>query len=138
MKSDVILCPVDNSRNSSVAFDLISRIARPGNKVILLHVVGAGDEPLSLKDSWMHHAELKLRDSILDGRNVEVEHLTLSGAPVEVITSVAKRKHADLIVMGTHGRTGLSRLMMGSVAQGVLAAAPCTVVTVRPVQLQED
>ena len=138
MKTDLILCPVDNSRNSSVAFDLISRIVRPGNKVILLHVTGAADQPLSMKDSWMNRAESQLRDSIMSERSVEVEHLTLAGAPAEIICMVAKSKRADLIVMGTHGRTGLSRMMMGSVAQAVLASSPCTVITIRPEVLQEN
>lgn len=138
MKTDLILCPVDNSRNSSVAFDLISRIVRPGNKVILLHVTGAADQPLSIKDSWMNRAESQLRDSIMSERSVEVEHLTLAGAPAEIICMVAKSKRADLIVMGTHGRTGLSRMMMGSVAQAVLASSPCTVITIRPEVLQEN
>lgn len=136
MKTDLILCPVDNSRNSSVAFDVISRLVKPGDKVILLHVTGPGDPPLSLEDSWMQRSETELRDRILAEHNVEFEHLTLAGSAVDVITSVARRKKVDLIVMGTHGRTGLSRLMMGSVAQGVLADAPCTVLTVRPAQLQ--
>ncbi len=137
MKTDLILCPVDNSRNSSVAFDVISRLVKPGDKVILLHVTSAGDPPLSLEDSWMQRSESELRDRILAEHNVEFEHLTLPGSAADVITSVARRKKVDLIVMGTHGRTGLSRLMMGSVAQGVLSDAPCTVLTVRPAQLQE-
>ncbi len=135
MKTDLILCPVDNSRNSSVAFDVISRLVKPGDKVILLHVTGAGEQPLTLEDSWMQRSESELRDRILAEHNVEFEHLTLSGSPVDMITSVARRKKVDLIVMGTHGRTGFSRLFMGSVAQGVLADAPCTVLTVRPAQL---
>jgi universal stress protein A len=132
MKTDLILCPVDYSHNSSVAFDLVSRIAKPGNKVILLHVSGDGEKPLTLEDAWMQRTESQLRDQILVDNSIDVEHLTQPGNPAEVIVNIAKQKSVDLIVMGTQGRTGLSRLVLGSVAQGVLGSAPCDVITVRP------
>jgi universal stress protein A len=53
------------------------------------------------------------------------------GHPFEQILEVAKRERADLIVMGTHGRTGLAHLVMGSVAVRVVRLAPCPVLTVR-------
>lgn len=137
MKTDLILCPVDNSHNSSVAFDVISRLVKRGDKVLLLHVTGSHDAPMSLQDSWMNRAESTLRDRILTEQDVDVEHLTLQGDPAEIITTVARRKKVDLIVMGTHGRTGLSSLFMGSVARGVLADAPCAVITVRPEKIVE-
>jgi len=49
-----------------------------------------------------------------------------------MIVKFARQKNADLIVMGTHGRTGLSRVFLGSVAQSVMQAAPCVVVAVKP------
>ncbi len=55
----------------------------------------------------------------------------LEGDPAHQITRVAKSKHADLLVVGTHGRTGLAKLFVGSVAGRVVATAPCPVVTVR-------
>lgn len=57
--------------------------------------------------------------------------LTMTGDPAEQIVRAARTKHADLIVLGTHGRTGLNRFFVGSVAQRVIASAPCPVVTVR-------
>lgn len=54
-----------------------------------------------------------------------------SGVPAEQITRLARSRRVDAIVMGTHGRTGLSRAVLGSVAARVIAAAPCPVVTVR-------
>ncbi len=54
----------------------------------------------------------------------------IEGHPVETILSVASRDHTNLIVMGTHGRTGLPRLLVGSVAEGVLRKAPCPVIVV--------
>lgn len=132
MKTDVILCPVDYSHCSSVAFDLVSNIAKPGDKVVLLHVRSDGESPLSLEDAWMQRTEAELRDQILIDNSIEVEHLTQAGDPVDIIVETAKHKRADLIVMGTRGRTGLSRLVLGSVAQGVLGKAQCAVITVRP------
>jgi len=55
----------------------------------------------------------------------------VKGAPAEVIVRVARREGADLIVIGTHGRSGLGRLFMGSVAARVLGTATCPVLTVR-------
>ncbi len=56
--------------------------------------------------------------------------LVLSGAPHEAIAEAAKESDADLIVMGTHGRKGVSRFFIGSVASRVISTAPCPVMTV--------
>ncbi|HVJ15624.1 MAG TPA: universal stress protein [Polyangiaceae bacterium] len=60
-----------------------------------------------------------------------VTHVRLD-APAEEITQLAADLQADLVVVGTHGRRGLSRVLMGSVAEGVVRLAPCTVLVVRP------
>ena len=57
------------------------------------------------------------------------------GAPVTEILRTARLKDADVIVMGTHGRTGLTRMVMGSVTEQVLRRAPCPVLTVRPAEV---
>jgi nucleotide-binding universal stress UspA family protein len=62
---------------------------------------------------------------------VRASSLTMTGDPAEHIVRAARSKRADLIVLGTHGRTGLNRLFVGSVAQRVIASASCPVVTVR-------
>lgn len=62
---------------------------------------------------------------------VRVSGTVLLGAPHAAIIEIARRKKADLIVMGTHGRTGLNHLLMGSVAERVIGRAPCPVLTVR-------
>jgi nucleotide-binding universal stress UspA family protein len=54
----------------------------------------------------------------------------VEGVPAEVITRLARRSRADLIVIGTHGRTGLSRIFLGSVARRVLELAACPVLSV--------
>jgi nucleotide-binding universal stress UspA family protein len=60
---------------------------------------------------------------------VPYEHRLLSGDPAEEIVKFANEAHCDLIVMGTHGRTGFRRLLMGSVAEAVVRTANCAVMT---------
>jgi len=55
----------------------------------------------------------------------------LEGAPHEQVPRAAKRARADLIVIGTHGRTGVSKLLLGSVAERIVRLSPCPVLTVR-------
>jgi nucleotide-binding universal stress UspA family protein len=62
---------------------------------------------------------------------VQASGLLLTGVPHDAIVRAGKSKRADLLVIGTHGRTGLARLFLGSVASRVLALAPCPVLTVR-------
>jgi len=57
--------------------------------------------------------------------------LLLEGTPADGIVRTARSKRADVIVMGTHGRSGLARLFLGSVAERVVGTAPCPVLTVR-------
>jgi nucleotide-binding universal stress UspA family protein len=57
--------------------------------------------------------------------------LLLSGAPDEAIVEAARKTGADMLILGTHGRTGAARLLLGSVASKVIAAATCPVLTVR-------
>ena len=54
------------------------------------------------------------------------------GVPHQAIVDTAAKEHADIIVIGTHGRTGLERIVLGSVAERVVRLAPCPVLTVRP------
>jgi nucleotide-binding universal stress UspA family protein len=62
---------------------------------------------------------------------VRANGFVLEGSAHEQIARFARSKHADLVVMGTHGRSGLAKLFLGSVAGRVVAAAPCAVLTVR-------
>jgi nucleotide-binding universal stress UspA family protein len=60
------------------------------------------------------------------------EQHSLDGLPTEAIVTAAEQYNADLLVMGTHGRTGLSQMLLGSVAEGIIRRAACSVLTVRP------
>jgi nucleotide-binding universal stress UspA family protein len=63
---------------------------------------------------------------------VEVSRQVVVGIPYRKIVEVTEAAKADLIVMATHGRTGLSHLVMGSVAERVVCTAACPVLTIRP------
>ena len=62
---------------------------------------------------------------------VRVKGLLLEGIPHERVAGAARSKKADLLVIGTHGRSGFAKLFLGSVASRILAVAPCPVLTVR-------
>ena len=65
-----------------------------------------------------------------------VETLVVWGSPPVEICRIAQERHVDLIIMGTHGRTALAHLLIGSVAERVVRHAPCSVLIVRPVRHQ--
>lgn len=75
---------------------------------------------------WLHD-----RLTEADRRRGSVAIVEQSDEPAEEILRYAKSTNIDLIVMGTHGRTGLARIVLGSVAEAVVRAAPCPVLTVR-------
>jgi nucleotide-binding universal stress UspA family protein len=66
------------------------------------------------------------------GGGVRVATVLVEGPPAMAVIRVAKRKGAHLIVVGTHGRTGVQRMLMGSVAERIVRLSPCPVLTVRP------
>ena len=131
-----ILHPTDFSDYSRAAFEVACALARDyGAELQVLHVnqttaiyapdgivVGAPvEEPYELRARL---AQLRPEDP-----RVKVDYKLLDGEPAEQILKASA--NADLIVMGTHGATGLARLLMGSVAEDVLRKAPCPVLTVR-------
>jgi nucleotide-binding universal stress UspA family protein len=84
-------------------------------------------EPLDVREQLLEQlANVQSRDP-----NVAVEHHLKEGDPSTEILQYAQQIKCDLIVMGTHGRSGLGRLFLGSVAEQVLRKAPCAVLTVK-------
>jgi nucleotide-binding universal stress UspA family protein len=131
-----ILHPTDFSEYSENAFRLACALARDyGSRLIVLHVstpqvVAYGG--MSLPAVWVDFKESKDKLLALRGPDrVRVEHRLEEGDPVPEILRVARETPCDLIVMGTHGRRGLGRLLMGSVAEQIVRQAPCPVVTVK-------
>lgn len=138
-----ILVPVDFSETSKRALEYANFFAqRFDAKLDVLHVWRpseyAGDEmvvftrsepELTLSTFLRNHADQQLT-GFLQG----VPHsnrMLESGEPAQVIARVAGEGRYDLVIMGTHGRTGLSHVMMGSVAEKVVRLAPCPVLTYR-------
>jgi nucleotide-binding universal stress UspA family protein len=66
-----------------------------------------------------------------EGKGLTVDTIIVQGTPFREIVEVAKTKQVDLIIMGTHGRTGMTHLLMGSVAERVVRLAPCPVMVTR-------
>lgn len=77
-------------------------------------------------------AEGRLKRMEAEAQYVRVESLVMEGDPVDMILRAAEETNSDVIVMGTHGRTALVRLLMGSVAESVLRKAPCPVLISKP------
>jgi nucleotide-binding universal stress UspA family protein len=133
-----ILHPTDFSERSALALPVARALARDyGARLVVLHVAPpppvAYSEGVFIPPDNVALAEEARRqlESLPVGDGVAVERRFEEGDPVEGILRVAEAINADLIVMGTHGRTGLSRLFMGSVAEQVLRKAHCPVLTLK-------
>ena len=134
-----ILHATDFSEHSGFAFWLACALARDyGARVVVVHVVTptpvAGyAEGVFIPDPQPSHD--KLRELLQSVRptdpKIPVEHRMVEGDAADEIVRTAQETKCDLIVIGTHGRSGFGRLLMGSVAEDVLRGAPCPVVTVR-------
>jgi nucleotide-binding universal stress UspA family protein len=142
-----VLHPTDFSKASTAAFARSLTEARENrSELVLVHVLSpvipmaaAGEAALtpSVYDQMSKSARAwaqKQMDRLLakaKTARVRARGVLLEGMTHEQILRAAKRQRADIIVMGTHGRTGVARFFLGSVAARVTAAAPCPVLTVR-------
>jgi nucleotide-binding universal stress UspA family protein len=138
-----ILVAVDGSDTSNLGLREAVQLANETNAVLhLVHVVDAapaaegGLNPEIFRQMAREEGKVLLEKivSLLSGTGVESDTVLLEANPrhfSKAITREAQRWGADLIVMGTHGRVGLARLVLGSVAEGVLHMAPVPVLVVR-------
>jgi nucleotide-binding universal stress UspA family protein len=133
-----ILHPTDFSEHSDVAFRLASDLAHDYNAhLIVVYAMSnpslAYGEMLSLPetDRYRQDALEALYQIRPADRAISIEHHLVEGDPATTIVREARQFAVDLIVMGMHGRTGLSRLLMGSVAEQVVRRAHCPVLTVK-------
>jgi universal stress protein A len=139
-----ILAPTDFSDYSKQALSDALELAQTfGAKLSLLHVVepspylGEFTPPTmgaDLLSDLERQASAALAQLLPDAQEakVEVTRAVAIGSPSQTIVETAEAEHVDLIVMATHGRTGLSHLLIGSVAERVVRTAPCPVLTIRP------
>jgi len=139
MNARKILFPTDFSPASHEALHWATSLARDSGATLLIcHVeeppmaYGGGELYYGGADE-LTQEELKktLLQVVPTDHNVAYDHMLLVGDPATAIVHAAEKEEADLIVMGTHGRSGLSRLLMGSVAETVIRKAKCPVLTIK-------
>jgi nucleotide-binding universal stress UspA family protein len=139
-----ILVPTDFSAGSERAWAEARRLAaRLGAELVLVHVLVEtplySEGPFTMKrardvfDAARAWAVKALGEwtATAAGAGISARWVLRTGVPYKEIVGAAARERADLIVIGTHGRGGLDRALLGSVADRVIRLAPCPVVTVR-------
>jgi nucleotide-binding universal stress UspA family protein len=136
MHAQKILFPTDFSTASDAGLEQATALARDlGAKLLIVHV----EEPPDVYAEGAMYYGLSEPDQVELLRmlnavrptdpEVAYEHRLVRGHPAERIVEIADEEQCDLIVMGTHGRTGFRRLLMGSVAETVVRRANCAVLT---------
>lgn len=140
-----ILLPLDGSKRSEQAVPVAESIAREANaQIALLEIVqhldpknqeivfGTQEKAEAAYEEWIDHAEAYLQDveHRLRGNHVEVKYLIGDDDPAATICKTAKSEKCDLVVLGSHGRTGLARWFYGSVASKVLREVDCPILLV--------
>ena len=155
-----ILCPVDLSGFSLQALELaVKMAANEGATLYLLHVIDNPYDELYMAsitqadpallelyktepykraeviEATKNHCAVLLKQfshDLVTSVAQQVSYLVETGNPFETIMDVAESYKVDLIVLATHGRTGIKRLVIGNVAEKVVRHAPCPVLTVKP------
>ena len=137
-----LLVPVDFSPPSRAALDFGLQLARKFDATVwLLHVyvlpayaftegVAIGPELAESLATDARKGLERIREEV-GGDGTTISVATVAGSPAEVIVEWAQTHGVDMIVMGTHGRTGIQHLLAGSVAERVVRLSKCPVVTVR-------
>jgi nucleotide-binding universal stress UspA family protein len=135
-----ILCPIDYSECSAKALRYAAGLAlKDSSRLYLMHVI---DKRIYEYEEPMYEAlprpdEARLKEKLTESipkeirSDINVETIVTAGIPANEIINAAREKEVDVIVMGTHGRTGIAHAVMGSVAENVVRSAPCPVLTVR-------
>ncbi len=133
-----IVFPTDFSTASDVAMRYASTLAAEmGAKLLIVHVeeppmaYGGGELYYGMPEPDQEAMMAMLKELKPADPSVPCDHHLLAGEPASEITAFADKEKADMIVMGTHGRTGLRRLLMGSVAEAVVRHANCPVFTLK-------
>ena len=146
MKIKHILVPIDFSANSLQALDYAVDFSKPFKaQLMVLHVVepiyyempdftGASGAAMAGVFDDLHraaHDQLARLERTYAKRRVKLRALLQTGVASEAIVDAGKQLKADLIIMTTHGRSGVAHLLMGSVAERVVRSATCPVLTLR-------
>jgi nucleotide-binding universal stress UspA family protein len=139
-----ILTAIDFSENSECAFDYALTLAAQFNaELTIIHVI---NEPVDLRGFYVPHISFEQLEREIEESAVKMMETfcstklgafsnyktsIMTGIPYDEILASAARIDASLIVLGTHGRTGLDRILFGSTAERVVRSASCPVLTVR-------
>jgi universal stress protein A len=136
MNMQKILFPTDFSHTGDAALALATSLARDsGAKLLIVHVeespmaYGGGEMYYGTVEPTLGEMKRMLREVVPADSSVAYEHRLITGDPAPAIAKMAESEEVDLIVMGTHGRNGMVRMLMGSVAEAVVRRAPCPVLT---------
>ncbi|MGD0051987.1 MAG: universal stress protein [Vulcanimicrobiaceae bacterium] len=131
-----ILVPVDGSQSADAALHLALRLVAPGGELVLAHVIHRvevvaetitpyGGDPTPILNALEEEERAIFARAEAHARNAGIRSssVALDGPPASVIAKLARERHVDAIAMGTHGRRGLARLILGSTAAGVVLEA---------------
>ena len=140
MAVKTILFPTDFSTASDAALRHAEPLAKSsGARLLIIHAeepplaYGGGELYYGLPEPNSERIRTMLEDVRPTDPAVAFEHRLAMGDPAGEVVRLAGEEGAELIVMGTHGRTGLTRLLMGSVAEAIVRRAPCPVLVYREV-----
>ncbi len=137
MNARTILFPTDFSHCGDAALEMASTLAADsGAKLLIVHVeepaaVYGGGELSAFPPEATDDLMMTLQKVVPTDPKVAYEHRLITGDPAHAIVRLAKQENVDMIVIGSHGRTGLKRLLLGSVAESVVRHAECPVFTVK-------
>lgn len=138
MKAKKILFPTDFSGCSDASLEYATALARDMDASLL--IIHVEEPPMAYGGGEMYYgvsepdfAKLGRMLAMIAPTDpaVPCEHRLLSGNPVRTIVELATEEEVELIVLGTHGRTGFRSLLMGSIAEAVVRTAPCPVLTLK-------
>jgi nucleotide-binding universal stress UspA family protein len=143
-----ILHPTDFSACSRHAFQLAYSLAHDhGGHIIVLHVTTIPDLPYKgyggpglplMAEEYLQDVRQELEKVQSPNPEVAIERRLAEGDPASEIIRIAAETATDLIVMGTHGRTGLPHVLMGRVAEEVVRKAPCAVLVLKNLSSAEQ
>lgn len=139
-KSRRILLPTDFSPSSRVAYpEAVAQAKAAGGTVVLLNVVDVlplmpveGGVPPVYRDHFVEDARRAMKKEVRRLSGVPVRPVVTEGPPADEILRQVKKQGCGLIVMGSHGRRGFARWVLGSVAERVVRGAACPVLVVKP------
>jgi nucleotide-binding universal stress UspA family protein len=133
-----VLVPVDFSADSLAALDVGLQLVDSPQHLHVVHVI-IDITPLEAGEVWgvidpqarVEQVEKILREKLSDKKYAGIHLAVVLGEPAHGIANYAQEKHAELIVIPSHGRTGITRLLIGSVAERVVRLAHCPVLVLR-------